>query len=308
MDNPANTAKQKKGILAGFLILIALCIGFIVLVAVLPSGGSGHTSKDLAFGRGKIGVVEIFGPIMVSDQAVEQIQKYAEDDSIKAIIIRIDSPGGAVAPSQEIYNAVVKARQKKKVVASMATLAASGGYYIAVGADRIVANPGTITGSIGVIMGFVDLQELMKKIGVQGMAIKSGEFKDIGANTRPFTEADRKVLQSVIDDVYMQFVNAVATGRKMDVAKVKSLADGRIYSGHQALELGMVDEMGGMTESVDITAKLAGIKGEPLLVKEKEKFNFIKELMSEKVATKFDWLASEVSIHKPGIYYLWSMN
>lgn len=304
MENPVGGNQNKKGLMAGFLLLIALSIGFIALVMLFPSRA--HHGKSAAFGGGKIGVVEVFGPIMESDELVEQIDEYADDDSIKAILVRIDSPGGAVAPSQEIYNAVLKARQKKKVVASMATLAASGGYYIAVGADRIVANPGTITGSIGVIMGFVDLQDLMKKIGVQALAVKSGQFKDIGANTRPFTEEDKKVLQSVIDDVYMQFVNAVAVGRKLEVEKVKLLADGRIYSGNQAKELGMVDELGGMDEAVDITAALAGIKGEPELVKKREKFNFIKEMMSEKLSSKFDWIME--SVHKPGIYYLWQMN
>jgi protease-4 len=303
MDNPAE--RNNKGLLAGFFLLIALSLGFVMLVSYFPTN---QQRGALPFTQEKIGVVEIFGPIMLSEDIVEQIHKYADDSSIKAIIIRIDSPGGGVAPSQEIFNAVLKARQKKKVVASMATLAASGGYYIAVGADKIIANPGTITGSIGVIMGFVDLQELMKKIGISPVVVKSGPFKDIGANARPVTDADRKVLQAVIDDVYAQFVDAVAKGRKMDVAKVKTLADGRIYSGNQAKDLGMVDELGGMDEAVELTAKLAGIKGKPTLVREKPKLGFIKELLGEKLSGHFDWLMNETTVHKPGIYYIWQMN
>ena len=302
MDTPAQGAKEnKRGLLAGLLLLVALSLLFVTIVSFFPFGG------DVTFGRGKIGVVEIFGPIMQSDDVVAQIQKFADDGTIKAIILRIDSPGGAVAPSQEIYNAAVKARRSKKVVASMATLAASGGYYIALGADKVFANPGTITGSIGVIMGFVDLRDLMKKVGVEANVVKSGQFKDIGTNARPFTEADRKVLQDVIDDVYLQFVSAVAKGRGMDVAKVKALADGRIYSGRQAKELGLVDELGGFDEAVEYTAKIAGIKGKPALVKEKPKFGFIKELLGEKLSTKFDWLLNEATLHQPGVYYLWQM-
>jgi protease-4 len=307
MDNPATGAQtHKKGLLAGFVLLLALSVGFVAITSLFPSGGK--LGEEMSFGRGKIGIVEIFGPIMQSDDVVAQIQKFADDSSIKAIILRIDSPGGAVAPSQEIYNAVVKARRSKKVVASMATLAASGGYYIAVGAEKIFANPGTITGSIGVIMGFVDLRDLMKKVGVEANVIKSGQFKDIGTNARPFTEADRKVLQAVIDDVYLQFVSAVANGRGMTEEKVKSLADGRIYSGHQAKELGMVDELGGFDEAVEFTGKQAGIKGKPILVKERPKFGFIKEILGEKLSNKFDWLMNEATVHKPGIYYLWRIN
>ncbi|MBI3581306.1 MAG: S49 family peptidase [Nitrospinae bacterium] len=164
------------------------------------------------------------------------------------------------------------------------------------------------SGSIGVIMGFVDLRDLMKKVGVEANVVKSGEFKDIGANSRPFTAADRKVLQGVIDDVYAQFVSAVAKGRGLGEEKVRTLADGRIYSGHQAKELGLVDRLGGFDDAVEFTAKLAGIKGKPFLVKEKPRFGFIKELLGEKLANNFDWFANEATIHKPGIYYLWRLN
>ncbi len=306
MENPA-TSSNKKGLLAGFILLIALSAGFIALISILPFGGGG-SEKIASIGKDKIGVVEVFGAIMTAEETVKQIKEYANDKSIKAIIIRIDSPGGAVAPSQEIHDAIIAARQKKKVVASMATLGASGGYYIAVAADKIICNPGTLTGSIGVIMNLMNVQELMGKIGVQPMVVKSGEFKDTGSAFRPMTDREKKVVQDMIDDVYGQFVAAVAKGRNMPEAKVRELADGRVYTGNQAKNNGMVDALGGMEEAVKLTAQLAGISGEPALVRHEEKMLWLKELMSEKMAGKFDWLLNEVAVHKPGVYYLWSMN
>ncbi len=305
MENPV-TGSNKKGLLAGFILLIALSVGFIILISFLPFGSGGE--KIASIGKDKIGVVEVFGAIMTSDETVKQIKEYAKDNSIKAIIIRIDSPGGAVAPSQEIHDAILAARQKKKVVASMATLGASGGYYIAVAADKIICNPGTLTGSIGVIMNLMNVQELMGKIGVQPMVVKSGEFKDTGSAFRPMTDREKKVVQDMIDDVYGQFVTAVAKGRNMPEAKVRELADGRVYTGNQAKNNGLVDELGGMEEAVKLTAQLAGISGEPALVRHEEKMLWLKDLMSEKMAGKFDWLLNEVAFHKPGVYYLWSMN
>ncbi len=307
MENPA-TNSHKKGLLAGFILLIALSAGFIVLVSILPFGGGSSSEKIASLGKDKIGVVEVFGAIMTSEETVKQIKEYANDKSIKAIIIRIDSPGGAVAPSQEIHDAILAARQKKKVVASMATLGASGGYYIAVAADKIICNPGTLTGSIGVIMNLMNVQELMGKIGVQPMVVKSGEFKDTGSAFRPMTEREKKVVQDMIDDVYGQFVTAVAKGRNMTEEKVRVLADGRVYTGNQAKNNGMVDALGGMEEAVKLTAQLAGISGEPALVRHVEKMLWLKEIMSEKMTGKFDWLLNEVAVHKPGVYYLWSMN
>lgn len=307
MENPA-TNSNKKGLLAGFILLLALSAGFIALVSILPFGGGSSSEKLAAIGKDKIGVVEVFGAIMTAEETVRQIKEYANDKSIKAIIIRIDSPGGAVAPSQEIHDAILAARQKKKVVASMATLGASGGYYIAVAADKIICNPGTLTGSIGVIMNLMNVQELMGKIGVQPMVVKSGEFKDTGSAFRPMTEREKKVVQEMIDDVYGQFVAAVAKGRNMTEEKVRELADGRVYTGNQAKNNGMVDALGGMEEAVKLTAQLAGIEGEPALVRHEEKMLWLKEMMSEKMTGKFDWLLNEVAVHKPGVYYLWSMN
>jgi protease-4 len=301
--NPPDGGKRKKGILLrGFFILLALSALFVLLVTFLPLvSDSGDIS--LSIGRDKVGVVDIFGPITSAGKTVRLIEKYAKDSSIKGILVHIDSPGGAVAPSQEIYDALLRARKKKKVVASMATLAASGGYYIAVGADKIVANPGTITGSIGVIMGFADVRDLMAKLGVKSIVIKSGRFKDIGTSARQFTDEDRKMLQDVIDDVYMQFVETVAKERKLEIAKVKELADGRIFSGRQGKELGMVDQLGGFKDAIKLLTTLAGISREPVLVREKEKFSLLRELLGSRLG----WLWQNAPITGPGLYYLWTL-
>jgi len=293
-------SSKKKSLLTGCLLLVALAVGFMALVTVFPLIGGGER-VSLSLGKDKIGLVEIFGPITSSAKPIRQIKKYAEDPSIKGILVHIDSPGGAVAPSQEIYNALERAGKKKKIVASMGTLAASGGYYIAVGADKIVANPGTITGSIGVIMGFMDMRGLMSKLGLKTIVIKSGQFKDIGSGARPFTDADKKVLQDVIDDVYLQFVETVAKERDMEIETVKRIADGRIYSGRQSKELGMVDELGGLHDALKLLCELAGIDGEPVIVKEKEKFSLMKELLGGKL----DWLWETGPGISPGLYYLW---
>ncbi|GMT43170.1 MAG: multidrug transporter [bacterium] len=293
-------SRKSKSLLKGFVILAGLAAVFVALVTFLPLFGESK-GISLSIGKDKIGLVEIFGPIMSSAKAVGQIKKYADDRSIKGILVHIDSPGGAVAPSQEIYNCLLEARKKKKVVASMGTLAASGGYYIAVGADRIVANPGTITGSIGVIMGFMDMRGLMSKLGIETIVVKSGQYKDIGYGARPFTDADRKVMQEVINDVYLQFVETVAKERNMEIKAVKKIADGRIFSGRQSMKLGMIDQLGGYRDALDLLSELAGIDGEPVIVKEKEKFSLFKELLDSKLG----WLWEKTPLASPGLYYLW---
>ena len=194
-------------------------------------------------------------------------------EDIKAIILRIDSPGGGVGPSQEIYREVRKTIKAKKVVVSMGSLAASGGYYIAAAADRIVANPGTITGSVGVIMEFVRIEDLLKKIGVSIEVLKSGEFKDIGSPHREMSPQDKELIQGLISEIQDQFVNAVASGRDLSVEKVQEIADGRIFTGARAKELGLVDLLGNFQDAVDLTKKLAGIHGDVTLVYPKEQWS-----------------------------------
>ncbi|MDP7556010.1 MAG: signal peptide peptidase SppA, partial [Nitrospinota bacterium] len=248
-------------------------------------------------------IINIESIITQSSNTVRQIKKYADDKSIKAIVLRIDSPGGGVAPSQEIHSEILKVRKSsnKIVVTSMGNLAASGGYYIACASDKIVANPGTLTGSIGVIMTFSNIEELMKKIGLKTEIIKSGEFKDIGSPMREFTEKEKKLLQGVIDDVYDQFVNAVSVGRSIAVQKVKELSDGRIFTGRQAFEIGLVDKLGSLEEAIKLAAELVGIEGKPKIVSEKKESNLLFKLLENKVLS---YLPKQLHII-PGLQYLW---
>ena len=228
----------------------------------------------------RIALVRIEGPILDSRDIVEEIKEHTKDHSIKAIILRIDSPGGAVAPSQEIYEEVKKAAAAKKVVVSMGSIAASGGYYIAAPADMIIANPGTLTGSIGVIMEIPNIEGLMSKIGVTTEVIKSGKHKDMASVFRKMGPEERELLQGVMDNVHEQFIKAVAAGRKLKVEDVRAIADGRVFSGEQAKTQKLVDELGTLEDTVRKTAELAGIAGEPDLVEKKEKTSIMELLKS----------------------------
>ncbi len=256
---------MKKGCLfiAGFLILL---IVISVIFAVFQ--------KNVSLGE-KVAVVRIEGPIMDSKNTVDEIKGYLNDPSIKAIVLRVDSPGGAVAPSQEIYEEVKKATLKKKVIVSMGSVAASGGYYISAPADRIIANPGTLTGSIGVIMEIPNIEGLMNKIGVKTEVIKSGRHKDIASAFRKMGKEERLILQGVLDDVHEQFIKAVSDGRKIPLEEVKRLADGRIFTGKQAMEARLVDELGTLEDAIAAAGRLAGIKGEPEVATKKERFSII---------------------------------
>ena len=291
---------KKKPILIGIFLVGALAGVFFLLSLFLASilGLNGKIAKS-----DKIAIINIESIITQSSNTVRQIKKYADDKSIKAIVLRIDSPGGGVAPSQEIYSEILNVRKNsnKIVVTSMGNLAASGGYYIACASNKIVANPGTLTGSIGVIMTFSNIEELMKKIGLKTEIIKSGEFKDIGSPMREFTEKEKKLLQGVIDDVYDQFVNAVSVGRSIAVQKVKELSDGRIFTGRQAFEIGLVDKLGSLEEAIKLAAELVGIEGKPKIVSEKKEKNLLFKLLENKVLS---YLPKQLHII-PGLQYLW---
>lgn len=230
----------------------------------------------------KVALVRIEGPILNSKHAIEEITGHVKDPSVKAIVLRVDSPGGAVAPSQEIYEEVKKAVEKKKVIVSMGSVAASGGYYISAPASLIIANPGTLTGSIGVIMEIPNIEGLMNKVGVKTEVIKSGSHKDLASMFRGIGKEERVILQDVLDDVHEQFIRAVAEGRKLQQGDVRKLADGRIFTGRKAVELKLVDELGNLEDSITAAAKLAGIKGEPEVVGKKDKFSII-DLLSGKM-------------------------
>lgn len=252
-----------------WLILLGLFI-FLVLVSTLLV----MLQKDITIGD-RVALIRIEGLITDSKNVIDEIKEYVKDPSIKAIILRIDSPGGAVAPAQEIYEEVRKATAKKKIVVSMGTVAASGGYYIASPANKIVANPGTLTGSIGVIMEIPNIEGLMNKLGIKTEVVKSGSYKDMASVFRGIRKEERDILQNVLDNVHSQFIKAVAEGRKMLIDDVKKIADGRVFTGEQALKAGLVDELGNLEDAVHTAAKLVGIKGEPVVVTKKEKFSIL---------------------------------
>jgi protease-4 len=278
--------KQKRVLIGLGVIVILLVIFFSALYLI---GRSVGTSSRFAFGD-KIAIVEIRGVIAQSSGIIDEIHQYLEDDGVKAIILRIDSPGGGVGPSQEIHREVVKVKEKKKIVTSMGSVAASGGYYIACATDLIVANPGTITGSIGVLMEFTNIEELFKKIGIKGVVLKSGELKDIGSPFREMTPEEKRLIQEVIDNVHQQFIKAVAEGRKMDRLKVTQIADGRILTGEQAKQLGLVDQIGNLDDAIDATAKLVGIEGKPDILYPKRKFSIWELLIRETVSAVLETL------------------
>lgn len=254
---------KKHPILTVLAILagVGLLLGLIVVIVLKMFAPSSH----LSFNE-KIGVIPIYGTISQSLKITSQLVKFRKDKRIKAIILRIDSPGGSIGPTQEIYREIQRTIRTKKVVASMGSVAASGGYYIAAATNKIVAAPGTITGSIGVIMQFIRIEELLDKIGVDLEILKSGEFKDIGSPDRKMTERDREILNALIADIQKQFVEAVANGRNLSVEEVREIADGRVFSGAQAKELGLVDTLGNFQDAVEIAKDMAGIKGNVTLV------------------------------------------
>ncbi len=253
--------KKSCLIIAGLLVFLL----FVSLALTL-------FQKNIPIGN-KLALIRIEGPIIDSKDVIDEIKQHTKDKSIKAIVLRIDSPGGAVAPSQEIYEQVKKAVTNKKVVISMGSIAASGGYYIAAPATRIIANPGSLTGSIGVIMEIPNFEGLMNKIGIRTEVIKSGEHKDIASAFRTMGEKERKILQGVMDNVHEQFIIAVSEGRKIRIEEVRKIADGRIFTGEQAKSYGLVDELGTLEDAIKTAAALAGIKEDPEVVSKKDRLS-----------------------------------
>ena len=260
---------KKRDIVIGVIIAVVFVISFGLFGFMFLGVVSQNGDFDLGGTGGNIGVVEVFGVIdePMGRKAIKQIDKWADNNSIKALIIHVNSPGGGVAISQEIYDAMRRAKDIKPVVTAMASVAASGGYYIACASDRIIANPGTLTGSIGVIFQFHTFDGLMEKVGVGTETVKSGELKDVGSYSRPMTDKEEMMLRAVVMDTYEQFVGVVAEGRGMDVEEIYPLADGSIYTGLQAYNLGLVDTLGGLNEAVEIAADLAGLESKPKLVR-----------------------------------------
>jgi len=236
----------------------------------------------------RIGLIRVEGVILDSQTTIGELKRFSENPSVKAIVIRIDSPGGGVVPSQEIHDAVKRVRNKnnKAVIASMGSVAASGGYYIAAATDRIVANPGTLTGSIGVIMETANVEGLLQKIGVEGIVIKSGKYKDVGSPLRKMSADERGLLQAVMDDVHKQFIEAVAEGRSLELRAAQVLADGRIFTGRQAKEAKLVDELGDLEDAIQLAAEVVGIEGEPKVIEPRRRFS-LREILDSKLSMMF---------------------
>jgi len=254
-------------------------IGFIVLVSFGSRLLNTQFAQQYTSSGGNIGIVEINGMILSSKKIIQDIKIFRDDDEIKAIILRIDSPGGGIGPSQEIYREIMKTKMDKKIITSMGSVAASGGYYIASATDKIVANPGTLTGSIGVIMEYANLMEIAKKIGISPVVIKSGEFKDMGSPLRDLKDSEKKIFQALVDELHLQFVNDAATARGIDVQTMATLADGRVYTGQKALKLKLIDRLGNLDDAVRWAGEMANIKGElkPVYPKE-DNITFIRKL------------------------------
>ena len=292
---------RRHPVILGICILLFIGVVFFTLIYVLSLFKSDGGSLRL---QAKVGVVRIEGIITDSRESIEQLDELADDDGIKAVVVRIDSPGGGVAASQEIYRAVRQLQIKKKVIVSMGSVAASGGYLIATAADRIVANPGTITGSISAVMHFADVQELMKKVGVRSSVIKSGKFKDIGSPVREMTAEEKQLIQGLVDDIYDQFVRTVAEDRKIPLEIIMSLADGRIFSGRQALQLKLVDELGGLQDAVLLAGRLAGIEGKPAVVYSAKKKSNLWKYLIESTASAVSGEIRKSTVESRGAQYL----
>jgi protease-4 len=276
--------------LVGFAIFATMVLGTLGTVAWM-----GRTPDDIS--GEAVGVIEIEGAIADARNTIEQLRRFREDADIKAIVVRIDSPGGAVGPAQEIYREIRKTIATKKVVASMGAVAASGGYYVACAADGIVANPGTITGSIGVIMGYTNFRQLLDKIGMVPVVIKSGPFKDTGSPTREMRDDERDLLQSITSGIHEQFVAAIVEGRKMSRERVEQAADGRILTGEDAQAQGLVDRLGNFEDALAWAGELGGIEGPVMPVYARdEKLSMLRFLISSSIS---EWLNT---VLHPGIY------
>ena len=262
---------RKRDVVVGVIVGGSFLVAFVIFAFMIVGIMSGEGNFSMAgIGGGDVGVVEVFGAIdEVSGRVViDDLDDWARNSSVKAIVLHVNSPGGGVAISQEIYDAILRVRREDKpVVVSMASVAASGGYYIACAADRIVANPGTLTGSIGVIFQFPTLGGLFEKIGVEYETVKSGELKDVGNLSRRMTKKEELMLKAVVMDTYEQFVQVVSEGRGMDPEEIYPIADGSIYTGSQALKYGLVDTLGGLEEAILLAADLAGVEGDPSVVR-----------------------------------------
>jgi protease-4 len=268
-------------------LLASLTLGgiFLFFLLVVMTAGLFRDGSSVVSVGAKVGILEVTGPIEGSRDFIRQIDNFREQGSIKAVVLRINSPGGAVGPAQEIYAELNRLAAAKPLIVSMGSVAASGGYYLALAGERLFANPGTITGSIGVIMTFPDYRQLMEKVGVDSQVIKSGRYKDIGSATREMSESERLLLEQMIDDVHQQFVEVVSEQRQLSPEQLKPYVDGRIMTGRQARQAGLLDEIGTFNDAVAYAARIAGLDPDPDLVHpQREKINFWERYLPEKIS------------------------
>jgi len=268
------------GVLLAMALLFLLSVQLFKVISGSDAGRGIHTKG--------VGLVEVKGMILDSRETVRQLRYFLKQDGVKAVVLRVDSPGGVVAPSQEIYEEVKRFASRKKIIVSMGSLAASGGYYISAPASLIYANPGTITASIGVILKLSNIEALMDKIGIKAFTLKTGKFKDSGSPVREFSAEDRAMLQAVIDNTHEQFIRAVAEGRKLSVDTVRAIADGRIVSGEQAKGLKLVDRLGTLQDAIEEAGKQAGITGEPEVILPPKKKASYWDILADGMEEKFD--------------------
>lgn len=280
MDQTVNENKRSKsgrwfwGILITMIVIAIIFVGFSIIFFAKMVSDTDRYDEITGRGNGKIAVVDLDFTILSSESIVRQFKKFGEDKSIKAILLHVNTPGGGVAASQEMYEAIRKTRDNgKPVVVSISSLGASGGYYAACGGNIIVANPGSLVGSIGVIMNLTNFKELAEKLGITENIIKSGELKDAGNPFRELNEKDKEYFQGIVNDSYDQFLDVVSKSRKIDKEKLKEYADGRVFTGRQAKDIGLIDSLGTYEDAVRITSRMAGIEGDPVIVKEKRKEN-----------------------------------
>jgi protease IV len=291
---------RRHPVIAGLGLLVI--IGMVFFAAIYGLGL--FRGEGLLISGERVGVIPIEGIITDSREIIEQINEFSVNNGIRAVVMRIDTPGGSVAPAQEIYGAVQELRKRKKVVASMGSVAASGGYLIAVAADRIVANPGTITGSISAVMHYANVEELLKKVGVRSSVIKSGKFKDIGSPVRTMTAEEQSLIQGIVDDIYNQFLEIVSENRRIPLSKITRLADGRIFTGRQAKELGLVDELGGLQDAVLLAARLSGVKEKPEIVYGMKKRTTFWRYMMENMTSAVSEEIRRNAVESRGAQYL----
>lgn len=280
----------------------AVVVLFVVLGGRL--GGEGGGERGAGWLGPRVAIVEVEGLILDVEDLLRDLRGYRDNPQVRAVVVRINSPGGVVGPAQEVHRALRRVREGgKPVVASLGAVAASGAYYIAVAADRIYANPGTLTGSIGVIMQLPNVEQLLKKVGVDYVVVKAGQYKDLGNFARPMTPEERRVLQALLDDVHAQFVAAVAEGRRMERAQVAQFADGRVFSGTQAKSLGMVDELGGLEDAVHAAARLAGLPVPPAVIPPRRRFSLF-ELLGTRLGLGGSGLGSALPVFKAPLYLM----